>query len=174
MATEAIAASETRMIVAVYVPESVAARMGFQSTDRTSGADRHVTLTHVEHPTDVDEEATLRVVRELTSTRSPIRAVISGEGRFLASAADGKDTWYASVDSDPLCRFRQELAFRLEEAGVRISRAHGFSPHITLAFLASGDPSPVGQGPKERILVVFETVAVKRAENDPTFLPFRG
>ena len=174
VATEADAAAETRMIVAVYVPKSVATRVGFESADGRTRADPHVTLTHVEHPTNGDEEATLRVVRALTSTRTPIHAILSGEGRFLASAADGNDIWYASVDSDRLCSFRQELVLRLEEAAVPVSRAHGFSPHITLAFLARGEPSPVGQGPNERIPIVFEAVAVKRAENDPTFLPFRG
>jgi 2'-5' RNA ligase len=162
------------MMVALYLPPSVAGQMGFTTRDNTAVADLHVTLTHVEEPTDQEERVTLQVVREFAAAHPPIPAVISGHGRFFASASDGKDIWYASVDSDPLTRFHFRLVTRLEEAGVAVSRDHGFSPHITLAFLAHDEPTPYDRGPRKQIPLVFDAVAVKRAEGQPALVPLAG
>ena len=73
----------------------------------------------------------------------PIEGSIGGVGRFNASEnSDGMDVVYASFDAPLLAEFRQGLVGMLEEMGMEISRAHGFTAHITLAYVEQGASVP--------------------------------
>jgi 2'-5' RNA ligase len=83
----------------------------------------------------------LLAVRDAGLIAAPIAARISGVGRFMG--ADGQDAIYVSVDSPDLNDLWDIVCEELEEAGIVASEDHGFTPHITLAYVAAGAPSPL-------------------------------
>ncbi len=48
---------------------------------------------------------------------------------------DGRHVIYASYDAPNLPGLRQRLVSQLDAIGLKVSRAHGFTPHITLAYV---------------------------------------
>jgi 2'-5' RNA ligase len=76
-------------------------------------------------------------------SHEPIEGVVGGVGRFNASVnSEGMDVIYASFDAPNLPEFRQDLVKLLDELGVEVSRAHGYTPHITLAYVERGSDMP--------------------------------
>ena len=72
----------------------------------------------------------------IASDRPPLKGKISGTGRFNASEhSDNLDVIYACFDSSELCDFREELLELLETYGIKPVCNHGFTPHITLAYV---------------------------------------
>lgn len=109
----------------------------------------HLTLTfHGEHYAMSMQELAHLIVAAETIARccGPLDGVISGIGRFQASdSSDGKDVIYASVDMPGLNTFREALASDLDALGVPPRKEHGFTPHITLAYVGPGEVSPVSE-----------------------------
>ena len=158
-------------MVAFYVPKAVVSSLEFAGLGEAAANDLHVTLAQVDDPTDEHEQLVLRIVEDLADAWGPTPALISGLGRFKASTLDGKDVWYASVDSDPLTRFRQLAFDRMDAEGLPLSREHGFIPHITLAILEPDEPTPSDRWLEEPVPIIFRSIAVKRADNAPAFFP---
>lgn len=76
-------------------------------------------------------------------SHAPIEGVVGGVGRFNASVnSEGMDVIYASFDAPNLPEFRQDLVKLLDNLDVEISRAHGYTPHITLAYVERGSDMP--------------------------------
>jgi 2'-5' RNA ligase len=76
-------------------------------------------------------------------SHAPVEGRVGGTGRFVASAtSDGMDVLYASFDAPELPEFRQDLVKVLSELDVEVSRAHGYTPHITLAYVEKGAELP--------------------------------
>ena len=67
---------------------------------------------------------------------------------------------YLPVDVPGLAELRHEIVVALEshESGpLKISRTHGFSPHMTLAYVEPGSPTP---DPHQPVDVAFDRVAI--------------
>lgn len=96
---------------------------------------------------------------------------ISGVGRFMGA---DQDVLYASVDVPELAEFRQRLCNALASVGLEADETHGFSPHITLAYLPPGDEEPdVNLGLPQPI--TFRSVCVclpGRAHDPDADIPF--
>jgi 2'-5' RNA ligase len=74
----------------------------------------------------------------------PLEGFISGLGRFSATeSSDGKDVIYTSVDIPGLEDFRYNLNRGLKACGINSNKEHGFTPHITLAYVDSSEPTPI-------------------------------
>ena len=107
----------------------------------------HVTLVFAEDGMLMGEvvlaNALVNVMQECKYTGT-FAGRVSGYGRFLASeGSDGKDVFVALVDIVDLEDFAEDIEDAMERAGLPISAEHGFIPHITLAYLDPGAPSPV-------------------------------
>ena len=81
-------------------------------------------------------EAIEQFIGEFAAVSEPMVGVIGGIGRFNGSeTSGGQDVIYASFDAPNLAEFRQELVEALEDAEAPIAKNHGFTPHITLAYV---------------------------------------
>lgn len=68
----------------------------------------------------------------------PITGHVGGVGRFDDIDPEGTSALYASFDAAELPAFRQRLVEHLAQLGIVSPSEHGFTPHITLAYLPAG------------------------------------
>jgi 2'-5' RNA ligase len=153
------ATAQTGMMVALYPDRSIAERLAL--TGGEAPEELHITLAYLGKADDVDQEiidALPNIVRQFTRySIGPLEGTIQGIGRFAASdSSSGKDPFYASVDIPRLPDFRMSLISSLASAGVEVNREHGFTPHMTLKYLASDEPNPIER--LEPIDVSFDSV----------------
>lgn len=113
--------------------------------DAVAPEDMHITLAYL-YEMDVIEDkqgAIISAVEQFAAFTKTIRGAIGGIGRFNASdSSDGMDVIYASFDSTSLTKDREYLVELIEEAGVKVAKNHGFTPHITLAYVEKDQAMP--------------------------------
>lgn len=139
-----LAEAQTGVMVALMLDEPTAAKLAI--ANGVPAAELHVTLAFLGDAADLGELGIARAAAAVDSMvrwRSPIAGTVSGYGRFQASEDDGKDVFYASPDIAGLEALRGDIVQALAEVGVPISTAHGFTPHISLAYLEPGSANPV-------------------------------
>jgi phage-related protein (TIGR01555 family) len=170
-AIEVAAQSNDGVMVALYLPSDIAAGLAMKGGERAE--DLHVTLAYLGR--DLPEIAVQRaigVAYDLAVRTPPVAALIAGIGRFSASeTSGGKDVIYASIDSPAITELRSCLCQRLCWESVPVSMAHGFTPHVTLAYVATDARSPVAR--LEPISVTFGAIVVA-AGDAQVVLPFTG
>lgn len=114
--------------------------------DGESVENLHLTLAYCPDP-DLDEVKLARLITyldDLARCYRPIKLSVSGLGRFSASSSsDGKDVLYASIDAPELVQLHRQVCDILCGVGCPPSMVHGFTPHITLKYLAPGEETPV-------------------------------
>lgn len=123
--------------------------------------DMHVTLCYFSGDSlDAGKaEFVLEAVASLARRGSPLAGSFAGRGRFAASeTSDGLDVFFATVDVPGLVELRQEVLARTEVSGLRASRKHGFTPHVTLAYLTQDDDGPSQRSKK--LPVSFDRISV--------------
>lgn len=107
----------------------------------------HLTLTFHGNSDEMERsqiENILQSVESFAGEQPPIKGIVSGFGRFNASeSSDSRDVVYASFDAPDLPEFRQELVKRLQEIGAAPFKNHGFTPHITLAYIDQSESTPM-------------------------------
>jgi 2'-5' RNA ligase len=137
--------ADARVMVALYPPPETAAGLAIAGGDPPDQL--HLTLCYLGTALEVGTNAIDRVkdvCRVVASCFPPVLGKVSGVGRFSGGPApDAEDVVYASVDAPGLAELRQRLAEHLAGCGIAYSKAHGFTPHITLAKVAPDAPSPV-------------------------------
>jgi len=106
--------------------------------------DLHMTLAFLGDKAQLgDTDKLKQAVSSYAKNAPALQARISGIGRFT-SVPDGEPTpVYASVDAPGLSEWRQGLVKVLQEAGYPPNAEHGYTPHITLSYIPSGDPMPI-------------------------------
>lgn len=139
----------TGAMAAFYLPEDQARQLyGVAAMELEANADvlmpqeLHLTLAYMGEADELPQGRLRRVVREFAQVTPPISGEVSGMGRFSNTHIEGMDAIYASFDAPDLAVFRQNLVRALMEAGVEPNRAHGFTPHITLAYIPDEEPTP--------------------------------
>lgn len=100
--------------------------------------DLHLTLAILPEGGDDLKSALSDFARNLP----PVTGRISGIGRFTETDQPGMDCLYASFDAIGLPDFRQAVVEAVVEAGITPIENHGFTPHITLAYLPHDQPLP--------------------------------
>lgn len=137
--------AHTGLLVALWLEPETAAALALPNGEPAESL--HVTLCYCG---DVDEIGELAVARAIVAVeretwwRGLLEGKVGGYGRFLASdTSDGQDVFYAAVDVPGLVELRNLVANALLESGCAPSSAHGYTPHVTLAYLDPGAPNPV-------------------------------
>lgn len=104
----------------------------------------HVTLLY-QKEWDADErKKVVTIIKKNSMKLLPIKASISELGRFPATeSSDGKDVIYAQVDSPELHHFRELVMKAIEKAGLSNPQKFEYKPHVTLAYVDAGEPSPI-------------------------------
>jgi 2'-5' RNA ligase len=141
--------AHTGVMVAFEMPITAAAALA--ASARQSGLEPlapeelHITLAYLDQMDAIaDKRKKIEAaIKKFAANAAAIDGSIGGIGRFNASpTSDGKDVLYASFDAPLLPDFRQGLVAAIEKTGVEISRAHGFTPHITLAYAEKDSGMP--------------------------------
>ncbi|KPL90765.1 phage portal protein [Herpetosiphon geysericola] len=100
----------------------------------------HVTIAYLGDAMEFDAADRLQIEAALrvASGYGPIRAMVSGLGRFNTQESDGTNAIYASVDAPCLPDFHRRVMESLATAGIELEPNHGFTPHITLGYIDAG------------------------------------
>jgi 2'-5' RNA ligase/phage portal protein BeeE len=132
-------------VVALWLPAATAAALALP--DGEPPDQLHCTLAYCGPYRHLDVGAlgdVLAALDALAADSPPLSGTISGYGRFQGSAtSDGQDVFYGAVDVPGLAELRQAIVATLAAHDVPASTAHGFTPHVTLAYLPPDAPSPV-------------------------------
>lgn len=135
--------------------------------------DMHMTVVYVPNVSLDDTAHALKVVEQYAKQSAPLTGEISGVGRFYASGtSDGMDVIYASFDGPTLPAFRQGLIDRLSAVGVVPSTAHGYSPHITLAYIDQETSAEMTHS--NSIPVTFESIQLRVGDEVVGEFPMKG
>lgn len=140
------------------LPVDVAAQLALSIEGALPAGDLHLTLAML----DGDAGDLLPAVEALAAQLAPVDVVLSGVGRF--SCPDGTDAFHATVDGPTLPELRGVVEALFPEA---IDRTHGFDPHVTLAYLAPGDASPLER--LDPVAVTFDALALWDGDARQTF-----
>lgn len=139
----------TGIMLAFYLPSDAAEQL--VALTETAGLTpvapeaMHLTLVYMGDMGDYDdgEQADIQsgVQRFIDGQGVAISGSVSGLGRF--NTAEGSDTnaLYASFDSPDLPTFRENL-FGSVVWHLAVEPEHGFTPHITLAYIPADAPTP--------------------------------
>src|SRR5260221_11130822 len=128
-------------MIALQVPPDVASELALDG--EVAPEEMHVTLAFLGNAADFGSQQfqILAAVEKVLADAQPLDATIGGVGRFATPEDDGTNAFYASVDCPELSDFRQSIIDALSESGITIDETHGFTPHITLAYIAAGAPT---------------------------------
>lgn len=151
-------------MIAFFLPVDVAQTL----SDATSAAgialpepvdQSHLTLLYLGKVDALGtaHETILDAIRSALHGLAPLTGTINGIGRFTHDS-DGCNAVYASFDSPALPAFRQCLVEAISALGLPLPNEHGFTPHITLAYIPSDAPMPDIRLP--RLSVTFEAVTL--------------
>lgn len=136
----------TGLMVAIWLDSDLASALAIPGGEALDQL--HLTLCYCGDATAMSDVAIARAIDRVAWAAEcfmgPLVGQIAGVGRFNASeSSDGKDVVYANVDVPGLERLRQLIADMLTDIGCPPSANHGFTPHITLAYIEPGSTMPV-------------------------------
>jgi 2'-5' RNA ligase len=135
------AADHRGLFVGLYPPPDEARPLALPGGE--GAADLHVTLCYVPLEEDVPPSTRLRLdelLRGVAAAAPPLEGTLQGFGRFLASdSSDGKDVLWLAPDVKGLLTIREMVAAAIRAVGLDPDASeHGWTPHMTLAYLAPG------------------------------------
>lgn len=133
------------LMVAAWLTPEFASRLAIPGGEPPENL--HITLCYCGDATEMSDVAIARAIERMAwigETSAPLTGQIAGIGRFNASeSSGGKDVLYANVDVPGLETLRQRVAEMLIDAGCPPLGNHGYTPHITLAYLEPDAAWPV-------------------------------
>lgn len=137
-------AQHNGLLVALWLDPEAAQQLGLPGGEPAEAL--HLTLCYCGDIARVDEVTLYRAVAGLDAVASyhaPLDATVGGYGRFAASpSSDGQDVFWAAIDAPELEGLRRAVAEALHYAGIPPLATHGYTPHVTLAYLDPGSPNP--------------------------------
>lgn len=135
----------------------------------------HVTLVYVAGEAaeiEANKNQLLTGLAQIAQTTAPLAGEIGGVARFAASeSSEGRDVCVALYDCPALPTLYSAICCCLESCGIEPPAEHGFTPHITLAYLDSGAAMPVEQ--LDRAPLMFDALSLIWA-SERIDLPFQA
>jgi 2'-5' RNA ligase len=168
-----VAAKHTSAIIALWLPKKDAQSLCLNkkdfsdSTTIESSDDLHITLVYLGKADELKDKKKLieLALENIAKKYSKIKGKVQGAGYF---SGDGvTKPFYASYDCPDLPAFRQEIVDVMESLGVVLDNTHGFTPHITLAYLDANADLPNVKVPD--IKINFNEIVLCWAENKITY-----
>lgn len=154
----------TGVMVALFPSPEVAAQIAAIPGVSIAPEQLHITLAYIASADMLSDAQIAKVIVEtecLAKENDPIIGTINGMGRFNASqSSDGQDVVFAVVDLPGLDEVRAKLIEELDECECEVSDDHGFTPHMTLAYIDPGGVSPITAVPTIPVRFDNLTVAV--------------
>lgn len=127
----------TGLLVALWLDDATAAALAQPGGEPAENL--HITLAIVPDLAGADELTFARIVGavdDIAAFHAPLTGSIGGHGRFFGD--DGQDVIYAVPDVPGLTELRNGIVDSIGYTGTHISTDHGYSPHITLAYVPAG------------------------------------
>lgn len=158
------------VFIGLSIPLNVARRVAVKGG--SSPEELHVTLAYlgkVDDLTDRDKqplEELLTSLQEIASDFMPLAARFAGSGRFTG---EKKQPAYLGIDAPRLEIVQRVVSDTARNCGFPPSQQHGFTPHMTLAYIASGEAHPLPEPPE--IAFDFATLELWLAGERIIFLP---
>ncbi len=136
----------TGIMIALYPSAEIARQIALSGSEAEPLEELHVTLAYLGDSADMLPshcEDLQDLVEAFAANAPPLSGVISGIGRFT-TVPDGEPTpFYASVDIPGLPAWRERLVRSLLSEDFPVVQNHGYTPHITLAYLPKDAPMPI-------------------------------
>jgi 2'-5' RNA ligase len=156
----------TGVMLAFFLPGLVASELAQQTSAAGVATpepvdDLHLTLAYLGKASDLADSKyqILAGAERYARYASAVMGTVSGIGRFDTDEGDGTNALYASFDAPDLSAWRDNLIQELANQSATLPAAnHGYTPHITLAYVPADAPTPmipVGQLP-----ITFDTLTV--------------
>lgn len=124
----------------------------------------HVTLAYaggVDMLTDAQIAGAILAAKKVATYSEPLTGTVNGLGRFNASKSSaGQDVIYAVVDLPGLDEVRKWLNKCMGDYEIEPAKNHGYTPHMTLAYIDPGADSPISAMPTMPIRFDAISVAV--------------
>lgn len=127
--------------IVLPVPTGVAKKLRIKGG--LPAGELHVTIAFLGKSSEFDSDRiqrTRKAIERWIDGKAPIPALIGGIGRF-PGGKDG-DPVYAPVDAPRLTLERPALLRDLSDQDVSVKLNHGFSPHVTLAYVVADEDLP--------------------------------
>jgi 2'-5' RNA ligase len=153
-------ADQTGAMIALMIPPVIADQIKLSMDGALPTEEMHITLAYLGETQDLPEDGrgkALEVVKAVAAQK-PISGTINGSGRFV-NADTGQDAIYLNFDAPELPDLRAKIIDQLKQAGLPAVENHGFSPHITLAYVDPGMDMPKIELPGEPVTVAGLTLA---------------
>lgn len=145
--TRTMSSGHTGVLVALY-PDDAAAQVIAGADGATEPIEQlHLTLCFLgdstEQPLATNKDKVIAAVEQWAQQHGqPMKGVVNGLGRFFHSEGDDTNAVYVTPDVPGLPEQRQSLAEWIEASGFDYSHDHGFTPHITVAYVPLDAPTP--------------------------------
>ncbi len=137
-------------MVAVFIPQDVARELYALVTEPGALPDdagvespesMHVTLAFFpDEPQDAQQ--VVAAMQTAVLGYGPLDCKVQGFGVFRGVEGGARDALWAALDCSSLPAIRQTLCAALDKLGIEYGQDHGFTPHITLAYLPKGASIP--------------------------------
>ena len=140
------------VILALRPPEGLAQELALEGPDALGADELHVTLCYLGPASDlVDKKARLlEAVRGLADRVAPFKGSLNGVTRFTETH-NGRHAIVLNVDSPVLPELRQKLVDTMHNVGFDVDDLHGFTPHMTLAYIGEEEEMPAVALPEEPV-----------------------
>ena len=121
---------------------------------RTPIDEMHITLALTGHPSN---EAIVKAVASVAEKFTALEGKVGGLIRFTRNP-EGMIPLCAHFDCPEITTLREAIIESLKENGIEPLMNHGFTPHITLAYLPAGTATPQIEVPE--LTIRFDAVTV--------------
>lgn len=139
--------SNTGAMIALMIPPEIGRQIAVAGGEPVE--DLHITLAFLGEASDLSQNVLVDMQQSLNAFAAswmPLAGRIAGLGRF--DAPDGQEAPVIALPDIPgLPEFRQALLALLFERGCPAIQNHGYTPHITLAYIDASAPMPVEDVP---------------------------
>jgi len=128
----------TGIVVVLMIPQEIAMQIAIGGGEPAEGL--HLTLAYLgdlddPHNANLDREALRSLVSAFANDQKPVTGTLGGIGQFPTIEGAGRPT-YTHLDAVRLPGLRQALVQSLSWGEFAVAHTHGFTPHVTLGYMA--------------------------------------
>lgn len=160
---EQVVQQQTGMMLAFMLDPETAQQLAIPGGEPAS--ELHITLAYLGDMEDQSDDDLLRphtspekikeAIASIANDVTPIAGEIGGIGRFYPAETE-ETPIIALVDVPGLVELRIKFVNWIRQCGYFVAENHGYTPHITLAYIDKGAPSPIETVPP--LALCFDTV----------------